>query len=149
MGCCRGFNSTDNVVITGTVDVDVTASVPIELAMHSTIFTTPVAANPTYSATQTNLGLLELIDLEYNGGIVAVTITIQEQVSAGVWKDRWATGSTNTNAFYLPVKLGTLSGGVAGTGEAHIPLRSSLGWRLAITGAVAGSVTAFVSLDQG
>jgi hypothetical protein len=112
-----------------------------------------VPANPTVSETQHKKGLLELVDLDYADSIVAVVTSIEELVNPEadeadyIWKTRWTTASTNTDAFHLPSKLTTLQDGSAGSGEAHIPLRNP--WRLRVVGATTGTVNAYISLDQG
>jgi hypothetical protein len=112
-------------------------------------FEIAAADNPDYSEISYKQGILEKVSLLFEDGIGAVTVAVEEQLEDGVWMQQWVSPSGNTPTYYLPVRATTTHTGAAGTGETRIPLKSPLGWRLKVTGAVTGTVKAFVTLYQG
>lgn len=113
-----------------------------------------LAGDPTESEVQHKQGLLEVVIIQYESSapavIVAIEIKVQDTgVDATDFEEVWRSPSGNTNDYYLPTRLTTLHDGTEGASEAHIPLKSQLGWRVVVhSGASTGLVRVFVGLDQ-
>lgn len=115
--------------------------------MAEQVISLTVSANPIASSTYYLRGDLQHIRLEYSS-LAAVIVNMQVADSAGTWRTVWYTASTNTNADYYPSASTNLGNGVAGTAEATIPLTGAGGWRLYVTGATSGTLTAIVNVKQ-
>ena len=89
---------------------------------------------------QQPIGLIEQLDIDYDSVGSSAVLEIQEQVTSGVWKTRWSTGTANTDATHCPARTNTLEDGTAGSLESHVVLRSPLGWKLVASGEASGSI---------
>ena len=113
-----------------------------------------LAGDPTNSDDQHTQGLLEQVIIHYEASapsvIVALEVKIQNTgTEADDYHEIWRSPDTNTDNYYLPTKGTTIQDGTAGAGEAHIPMKSNLGWRVVVhNGASTGLVRVFVGLDQ-
>jgi hypothetical protein len=121
-----------------------------------TEFVTIESINYSYSEIQYTKGLLELIEFEFadlnpeadiNARIYAL-VNPEAEEADWIWRFRYSIASVDPTIAYVPV-LTVIESEAEDpiTGGAHCPLRCP--WRIRYSGATQGTITAYVSLDQG